>query len=96
MENVQYAMWVELFKVHVRSLKDNKNTPAVILEQEFSTTRMADFPNASSYSQRLKILSDQLRNVGAIVSNQRLVLQLARSMLTLEEPDLIKMATPRL
>ncbi|KAF1873974.1 hypothetical protein Lal_00041414 [Lupinus albus] len=49
------------------------------------------------------MISDQLKNVGALVSNQQLVLQLvygltdeckgARSMLTLEEADLIKMAT---
>jgi len=79
---------------------------------------MEDFPTASAYCQRLKMLFDQLKNVGALVSNQRLVLQLvfgltdaykgvgtlirqsnplpqfyqARSMLTLEEPGLIKMA----
>lgn len=34
------------------------------------------FPTASAYCQRLKTLSDQLKNVGAPVSNQRLVLQL--------------------
>lgn len=98
--------------------QDNQNSRAVTLEQEFSTTRMEDFPNASAYCQRLKMLSDQLKNVGAPVSNQRLVLQMvsgltdaykgvgtlirqsnplpafhqARSMLTLEEAGLIKMA----
>ncbi|XP_019460099.1 PREDICTED: uncharacterized protein LOC109359859 [Lupinus angustifolius] len=98
--------------------QDNQHSRAVTLEQDFSTTRMEDFPNASAYCQRLKMLSDQLKNVGAPVSNQRLVLQLvsgltdaykgvatlirqsnplppfyqARSMLTLEEAGLIKMA----
>ncbi|MCI49073.1 polynucleotidyl transferase, partial [Trifolium medium] len=37
---------------------------------------MKDFPNVSAYFQRLKLLSDQLRNVGSPVNNHRLVLQL--------------------
>ena len=56
--------------------QDNQNTRAVTLEQEFSNTRMEDFPNVSAYCQRLKMLSDQLRNVGSPVNNHRLVLQL--------------------
>ncbi|XP_021740100.1 heavy metal-associated isoprenylated plant protein 6-like [Chenopodium quinoa] len=56
--------------------QDNENSRAVALEQEFSTTLMEDFPNASSYCQRLKSLADQLKNVGALVSNSRMVLQL--------------------
>ncbi|KAL1372695.1 hypothetical protein AAHE18_01G222200 [Arachis hypogaea] len=77
---------------------------------------MADFPNISAYCQHLKSLSDQFKNVGSPVDNNRLVLQLvfgltepyksvatlisqndplpqfyqARSMLTLEEADLVK------
>ncbi|XP_019420755.1 PREDICTED: uncharacterized protein LOC109330946 [Lupinus angustifolius] len=98
--------------------QDNQHARAVTLEQEFSSIRMEDFPTASAYCQQLKTISDQLKNVGAPVSNQRLVLQLvsgltdaykgvgtlirqsnplpqfyqARSMLTLEEAGLIKMA----
>jgi len=98
--------------------QDNQNARAVTLEQEFSNTRMEDFPNVSAYCQRLKMLSDQLRNVGSPVNNHRLVLQLisglpeaycsvatlirqsnpllafyqARSMLTLEEAGMAKMA----
>ncbi|XP_060200155.1 uncharacterized protein LOC132628389 [Lycium barbarum] len=56
--------------------QDNKNSRAVTLEHEFSHTNMEDFPNTSAYCQRLKILSDQLKNVGAPVSNNRLVLQM--------------------
>ncbi|XP_050920190.1 uncharacterized protein LOC127137811 [Lathyrus oleraceus] len=56
--------------------QDNKNARAVTLEQEFSNTRMEDFPNVSAYCQRLKMLSDQLRNVGSPVNNHHLVLQL--------------------
>ncbi|XP_050897718.1 uncharacterized protein LOC127104581 [Lathyrus oleraceus] len=96
---------------------DNQNVRVVTLEQEFSN-RMKDFPNVSPYCQRLKMFSDQLRNVGSLVKNHRLVLQLisglpeayhsvatlirqsnplpafyqARSMLTLEEAGMAKMA----
>ncbi|KAE9607939.1 hypothetical protein Lalb_Chr09g0335481 [Lupinus albus] len=110
-------MWARLRDI----FQDYQHPRVVTLEQDFSTTRMEDFPNASAYCQRLKMLSDQLKNVGAPVSNQRLVLQLvsgltdaykgvatlirqsnplppfyqARSMLTLEEAGLIKMAATR-
>ncbi|XP_057455075.1 uncharacterized protein LOC130746460 [Lotus japonicus] len=41
---------------------------------------MEDFPNVSAYCQRLKHISDQLRNVGAPVSDHRLILQLVSSL----------------
>lgn len=66
------AAWNRLADI----FQDNQNARAVTLEQEFSTTRMEDFPNVSAYCQRLKMLSDQLRNVGSPVNNHRLVLQL--------------------
>ncbi|XP_057250774.1 uncharacterized protein LOC125497673 [Beta vulgaris subsp. vulgaris] len=56
--------------------QDNKSSRAVTLKQEFSSTLIEDFPNASAYCQRLKMLADQLKNVGAPVSNYRLVLQM--------------------
>ncbi|XP_060175307.1 uncharacterized protein LOC132606029 [Lycium barbarum] len=66
---------------HLRDIfQDHQNSRAVMLEQEFSTTRMEDFPNASAYCQRLKSISDQLKNVGASVSNSRLVLQLVSGL----------------
>ncbi|XP_010669701.1 uncharacterized protein LOC104886870 [Beta vulgaris subsp. vulgaris] len=60
--------------------QDNKSSRTVTLEQEFSNTCMEDFPNASSYCQRLKMLADQLKNVGAPVSNNRLVLQMVAGL----------------
>ncbi|XP_062100851.1 uncharacterized protein LOC133806778 [Humulus lupulus] len=66
---------------HLRDLfQDNEHSKAVTLEQEFSSTHMHDFPNVSAYCQRLKILSDQLKNVGAPVNNSGLVLQLVESL----------------
>ncbi|XP_074271372.1 uncharacterized protein LOC141595305 [Silene latifolia] len=53
---------------------------AITLEQEFSHVEMSDFSSVSAYCQRLKSLSDQLKNVGAPVSNSRLVLQLVSGL----------------
>ncbi|KAH0661221.1 hypothetical protein KY284_026152 [Solanum tuberosum] len=65
--------------------QDNKHSRAVTLEYDFTHVNMEDFPSVSSYCQHLKSLSDQLKNVGSPVDNNRLVLQLACSILTLEE-----------
>lgn len=54
----------------------NKISSVVTLEVEFSNTIMENFPNVSAYFQRLKSLADQLKNVGAPVSESRLVIQL--------------------
>ncbi|XP_074303779.1 uncharacterized protein LOC141638271 [Silene latifolia] len=55
---------------------DNKHTRAVMLEQQFTNTHMDNYPNVSSYCQALKMIADQLANVGSPVSEPRLVLQL--------------------
>ncbi|XP_074318705.1 uncharacterized protein LOC141655528 [Silene latifolia] len=60
--------------------QDNRNSRAVTLDQEFSHINMSDFPNASAYCQRLKSLADQLKNVGAPVTNSRFVLQLVSGL----------------
>ncbi|KAK4340972.1 hypothetical protein RND71_039473 [Anisodus tanguticus] len=142
-ENVQYATWAELFKIHARShqvihhiipaapddtkvpkreddhklwttldatalqwiystistgllqtiiepdttamaawdrlrdiFQDNQNSRPVTLEQNFSHVNMENFMNVSAYCKRLKELADQLRSVGAPVSEDRLVLQM--------------------
>ncbi|GKA93000.1 copia protein [Tanacetum coccineum] len=60
--------------------QDNKNSRAVYLEHEFTNTRLDNFSSVSAYCQELKMLSDQLTNVGAPVSNNRLILQLIASL----------------
>jgi len=60
----------------VNLFKDNRNSRVVALKQDFLSTRMENFPNIYAYCQRLKQLSDQLKNVGASVSSHRMVLQL--------------------
>jgi len=59
---------------------DNKNSIAVYLEQQFSQIHMDNYPNASSYCQALKLIAEQLGNVGAPVSEDRLVLRLVTGL----------------
>ncbi|XP_074302826.1 uncharacterized protein LOC141635863 [Silene latifolia] len=56
---------------------DNQNSRAVMLEQQFKNIHMDNYSNVSSYCQALKMIADQLANVGAPVSETRLVLQLS-------------------
>jgi len=64
--------WVALENI----FQDNQSSRAVYLEHKFVTTKLDNHTNISSYCQTLKMLADQLANVGAPVTNQRLVLQL--------------------
>ncbi|GAA0185125.1 hypothetical protein LIER_32413 [Lithospermum erythrorhizon] len=81
MENVLYSTWAELFQIHCRSSKDDEGSRAVTLEQDFSSTNLADFPSVSAYCQRLKNLANQLKNVGAPVPENRLVLQMVSGLI---------------
>ncbi|XP_006591641.1 uncharacterized protein [Glycine max] len=60
--------------------QDNRHSRVVTLEAEFSNTKMENFPNASAYCQHLKSHVDQLKNVGAPVSESRLVIQLVSGL----------------
>ncbi|XP_022030324.1 uncharacterized protein LOC110931229 [Helianthus annuus] len=55
---------------------DNKSSRAIHLMHKFSNTRLDGFSSVSAYCQQLKVLADQLANVGSPVDNERLVLQL--------------------
>ena len=66
--------------------QDNQHSRALSLEQEFSTTSMENFSNASSYCQHLKSLGDQLKNVAASVSDSRMLLHL---LVALPEPTVV-------
>ena len=62
---------------HLKGIfQDNKNSRALYLERQFTNTQLDNFANVSAYCQELKVIVDQLSNVGAPVSNDRLVLQL--------------------
>ncbi|GKC67352.1 ribonuclease H-like domain-containing protein, partial [Tanacetum coccineum] len=53
---------------------------ALYLEQKFTNLRLDNFSNVSDYCQELKVLADQLSNIGSPVSNDRLVLQLVAGL----------------
>ncbi|KAJ9537849.1 hypothetical protein OSB04_030582 [Centaurea solstitialis] len=59
---------------------DSKPSRALYLENKFNNVRLESFSNVSTYCQELKTLSDQLTNVDAPVSNDRLVLQLINGL----------------
>lgn len=48
---------------------DNKHVCIVQLENQFSNTNLEDFPSTKAYCNQLKLLSDQLANVGSPVTN---------------------------
>ncbi|XP_048498282.1 uncharacterized protein LOC125496766 [Beta vulgaris subsp. vulgaris] len=75
-DSTAQAAWERLRDI----FQDNKHSRAVTLEQEFSNTSMEDFTNVSSYCQRLKLLADQLKSVGAPVTNNRLVLHMVAGL----------------
>ncbi|XP_071740995.1 uncharacterized protein [Rutidosis leptorrhynchoides] len=48
---------------------DNEGTRAVDLEQKFTNIKLANFPNVSAYCQEVKMLADQMNNVGLNVTD---------------------------
>ncbi|XP_027337085.1 uncharacterized protein LOC113850733 [Abrus precatorius] len=60
--------------------QDNQNSRAIALKQEFNNTYLKDFSSVLAYCQHLKTISDQLQNIGAPVSNNRLVLCMVRGL----------------
>ncbi|KAL9244468.1 hypothetical protein vseg_018243 [Gypsophila vaccaria] len=55
---------------------DNQNSRTVTLEQQFSNIHMDNYPTFSAFCQALKMIADQLSNVGSPVLETRLVLQI--------------------
>ncbi|XP_021994272.1 uncharacterized protein LOC110890934 [Helianthus annuus] len=70
--NTAHQAWTTLENL----FQDNKSARALHLRHRFTTTRLENFANISSYCQELKVLSDQLASVGHPVDNDALVLQL--------------------
>ncbi|XP_071689110.1 uncharacterized protein [Rutidosis leptorrhynchoides] len=71
-EETTAAAWSRLQSV----FHDNRNSRALYLHKHYSTIKLDDFANVSTYCQEIKSLADQLMNVGDKVSNERMVLQL--------------------
>ncbi|XP_060183239.1 uncharacterized protein LOC132613215 [Lycium barbarum] len=68
------ALWERLDDI------DNKSARALALDAKFTTTKLVDFPNMKAYCTRLKVLAENLANVGHKVSDERLVLRLLRGL----------------
>lgn len=60
--------------------QDNQNSCVVFLEHDFAHVKIRDYPNATSYCQRLKSLSGKLKSVEAPTSKSRRVLQLVSGL----------------
>ncbi|KAJ0828852.1 hypothetical protein HanRHA438_Chr17g0841921 [Helianthus annuus] len=56
--------------------QDNKATQTIDLNNKFASTRLDQFPNMSAYCQVMKVIFDQLQNVGSPITDEQLVLQL--------------------
>ena len=69
-------LWISLEEI----FQDNKHTRAVYLEEQFNTTRLENFSNMAAYCKQLKLLADQLSNVGNPVSDKKMVLQLVTGL----------------
>ncbi|XP_071688237.1 uncharacterized protein [Rutidosis leptorrhynchoides] len=59
---------------------DNKYSRAIHLQHQFANTHIENFPDASTYCQELKVLSDQLAIVGQVFEEDRIVLQMVTGL----------------
>lgn len=66
-----WAMALELWNRLEDIFLDNKHTRAVYLEEQFSNLRLENYVNMSDYCKQLKVLADQLANVGNPISDQK-------------------------
>ncbi|XP_021980847.1 uncharacterized protein LOC110876997 [Helianthus annuus] len=67
-----YAAWTALANI----FQDNKATRTIDLNNKFANTRLEQFPSMTAYCQALKVIYDQLTNVGSPITEEQLVLQL--------------------
>ncbi|XP_076937369.1 uncharacterized protein LOC143604938 [Bidens hawaiensis] len=71
---------METWESIAQLFQDNQAQRALILKNRFLSTKVESFPNVSTYCQELKVLSDQLANLNAPVSDPDLVLQLINGL----------------
>ncbi|KAJ0555878.1 putative RNA-directed DNA polymerase [Helianthus annuus] len=67
-----YEAWTTIANI----FQDNKATRTIDLNNKFANTHLDQFPNMSAYCQALKVIFDQLSNLGSPVTDEQLVLQL--------------------
>ncbi|XP_021996457.1 uncharacterized protein LOC110893678 [Helianthus annuus] len=66
-----YAAWMALANI----FQDNKATRTIDLNNKFANTRLEQFPSMMAHCQVLKVIYDQLTNVGSPITEEQLVLQ---------------------
>lgn len=59
-------LWTSLEEIS----QDNKHTRAVYLEEQFINTCLENFTKMSEYCKQLKLIADQLSNVGNSISEK--------------------------
>ncbi|XP_022032622.1 uncharacterized protein LOC110933724 [Helianthus annuus] len=67
-----YDAWTALANL----FQDNKATRIIDLNNKFANTRLDQFSSMSAYCQAMKVIFDQLTNVGSPISDEQLVLQI--------------------
>ncbi|XP_076945900.1 uncharacterized protein LOC143617131 [Bidens hawaiensis] len=60
--------------------QDNKSSRCIYLTQKLNNTRLDNFDNMAAYSQEIKVLSDQLANVEAPLTDEQMVQQLVTGL----------------
>ncbi|XP_074303187.1 uncharacterized protein LOC141637580 [Silene latifolia] len=75
-ESTAYEAWLRVQNIFL----SNKGARAAALENEFNNLKLSNMPSLDAYCQRLRDLAGQLKDVGAAVNGQRLVLQLVRGL----------------
>jgi hypothetical protein len=66
----------ECWKRIAAMFNNNKHARAVQLKNQFSNTNLKDFPSTKDYCNHLKLLSDQLTNIGSPLTNTCLILKM--------------------
>ncbi|XP_074283909.1 uncharacterized protein LOC141608456 [Silene latifolia] len=75
-ESTAYEAWKRVENIFL----NNKGARLAALEHEFNNLKLANLPSLEAYCQRLRDIAGQMKDVGAAVDNNRLVLQLVRGL----------------
>ncbi|XP_076936399.1 uncharacterized protein LOC143603507 [Bidens hawaiensis] len=70
--NTAYEAWKTLETL----FQDNKSSRCIYLTQKLNHTRLDNFDNMAAYCQEVKVIADQLANVDAPLSDEKMVQQL--------------------
>ncbi|XP_076925534.1 uncharacterized protein LOC143588410, partial [Bidens hawaiensis] len=74
------ATAMETWNAIAHLFQDNQASRVIALKTRLVNTKLESFPNISAYCQELKVISDQLANVKAPISDPDLALQLVTGL----------------